>query len=186
MSAASILADVRLNEPRFLELLDKLIGESEFLQNSPPQGLIPKEDLAIKHVLDILTPLSTEKGGPLVIERVTFVEGRGNLIIKYPGTGDSCCSFVGSHMDVVPADKANWERDPFHLHQEGDKLYGRGTTDCLGHVAMLTDLLATFATTRYYAIPCCLVGASFIVCLCLYKCIGLLGQRLSKNRNHIV
>ena len=143
-----ILSAIRLNEPRFLELLEKLIGESEKLQNSPAQGLIPKEDLAIKHILDVLTPFSTENGGPLIIERVTFVEGRGNLLIKYPGTGDGVCSFIGSHMDVVPATASTWEMDPFHLIQEGDRLYGRGTTDCLGHVALLTDLLATLGTDR--------------------------------------
>lgn len=30
--------------------------------------------------------------------------------------------------------------DPFTLSIEGDKLRGRGTTDCLGHVALLTEL----------------------------------------------
>lgn len=148
MSVSEILDNIRLDDARFLSLLEKLIGESEFLQNSPSQGLIPKEDLAIKHIMDVLSPFSTERGGPLVIEKVTFVEGRGNLIIKYPGTGHGVCSFVGSHMDVVPADRSNWERDPFQLYQDGDKLYGRGTTDCLGHVALLTDFLATLATTR--------------------------------------
>lgn len=38
-------------------------------------------------------------------------------------------------MDVVPANPENWERDPFKLTVEGDKLYGRGTTDCLSHVS---------------------------------------------------
>jgi acetylornithine deacetylase len=37
-------------------------------------------------------------------------------------------------MDVVPADPQNWERDPFTLEYDeaSDKLFGRGTTDCLG------------------------------------------------------
>jgi hypothetical protein len=34
--------------------------------------------------------------------------------------------FVGSHMDVVPANPESWERDPFKITIEGDKLYGRG------------------------------------------------------------
>ena len=33
-------------------------------------------------------------------------------------------AFVGSHLDVVPADPETWERDPFKLTVEGDKLYG--------------------------------------------------------------
>ena len=70
------------------------------------------------------------------------------MIIKYPGTTDKICSFVGSHLDVVPANPASWERNPFVLTVEGDTLYGRGTTDCLGHVALLTDLLCTLAENK--------------------------------------
>jgi acetylornithine deacetylase len=51
-------------------------------------------------------------------------------------------------MDVVPADPSTWARDPFKLTREGDKLYGRGTTDCLGHVALITDLLAELGTKK--------------------------------------
>ena len=39
---------------------------------------------------------------------------------------------AGSHLDVVMADASKWSRNPFELSIEGDKLYGRGTTDCLG------------------------------------------------------
>ncbi len=129
-----------------MALLEKLIGEAEHLQNSPPQGLIPKEDLASDHVLEVLKPYTTSEGGVLEVERVHFVDGRGNVIIRYPGTvPGKVCSFVGSHLDVVPANPTSWERNPFKLTVEGDMLYGRGTTDCLGHVALLTDLLCTLA-----------------------------------------
>lgn len=125
-------------------------------------GLIPREDLAGDHVLAVLSPFSKENGGPLEIEvriiecnmitcsqRITFVEGRGNIIVRYPGTASATTSFVGSHMDVVPADPAGWDRNPFKLEIDGDLLYGRGTTDCLGHVALLTDFFATLAQERY-------------------------------------
>lgn len=138
-----------MNEERFLGLLSNLIGESEFLQNSPQQGLNPKEDLAVAHIMTVLKPYLKENGGVLEVEKVTFVEGRGNLIIKYPGTHPTkICSFVGSHMDVVPATSASWDRNPFKLIREDDLLYGRGTTDCLGHVAMLTDLMATLGEKK--------------------------------------
>lgn len=148
MSAFESLKSVQLNEPRFLELLEKLIGESKKLQNNPEQGLIPREDCASDHVLEFLSPYTQENGGVLKVERVSFVEGRGNVIVTYPGTTDKICSFVGSHLDVVPAIAADWERDPFKLSVEGDMLYGRGTTDCLGHVAVTCDLLATLAENR--------------------------------------
>ena len=96
-----------------------------------------------------MKPLSKEQGGVLDVERVSFVEGRGNVIVKYPGTNpNKVCSFVGSHLDVVPANPEGWDRNPFKLEIDGDNLYGRGTTDCLGHVAMLTDFMATLAEKK--------------------------------------
>lgn len=148
ISASDAILSYEMNESRFIGLLEKLISESRHLQNSPAQGLIPREDLASNHIIEFLAPYSKENGGVLEIERVSFVEGRGNLIIKYPGTTDAICSFVGSHLDVVPANPVGWSRDPFTLERDGDMLYGRGTTDCLGHVAMISDFLATLGQQR--------------------------------------
>lgn len=139
-----------LDNGKFIDLLTKLISESEFLQNNPPR-LVPQEDRVSDHVMALLSPYTKENGGPLEIWRVTFVPGRGNLFIKYDVTGNpnaKTVSFVGSHMDVVPADPSTWDRNPFELQQEGDKLYGRGTTDCLGHVAMLALLFQQLAEKR--------------------------------------
>lgn len=139
---------VEMNEPRFMDLLTKLISVNRHLQNNPSMGLVPQEDLASDFLLAALEPHMKKNGGVLEVERVTFVEGRGNVIIKYPGTTSEICSFVGSHMDVVPADAKGWDRDPFTLTVEGNLLYGRGTTDCLGHVCMLTDLMITLAEQK--------------------------------------
>lgn len=37
-------------------------------------------------------------------------------------------SFIGSHLDVVPADPSLWDRPPFKLVREGDTLWGRGVS----------------------------------------------------------
>ena len=63
------------------------------------------------------------------------------------GAGGTC-SFVGSHLDVVPANPETWEVDPFKLTVDGDKLFGRGTTDCLGHVAMIVRSAPTISLLR--------------------------------------
>eukprot|EP01133_Synstelium_polycarpum_P019701 gene19701-23594_t len=141
------VSSIELNEPRFLALLTKLIGEAETLQNKPPE-LIPVEDNAGRHVLEALKPFTVENGGCLKVQHIAFHEGRGNILVQYPGTTEKCISFVGSHLDVVPAVAENWERNPFKLIIEGDRLYGRGTTDCLGHVALLTDLFIELATSK--------------------------------------
>ncbi|XP_073283607.1 acetylornithine deacetylase [Primulina huaijiensis] len=131
-----------LNKDSFVTLLGKLIGESKYVQNNPPE-LIPEEDRIVRHVLDVLRPFSTANGGgPLVLNHVTYKPNRGNLIVEYPGTQPGkILSFVGMHMDVVTANPSDWDFDPFSLSIEGDKLRGRGTTDCLGHVALVTELM---------------------------------------------
>ena len=43
-------------------------------------------------------------------------------------------------QDVVTANPETWSFDPFKLTRDGDKLQGRGVTDCLGHVALMTEL----------------------------------------------
>ncbi|BBN18864.1 hypothetical protein MPTK1_8g06150 [Marchantia polymorpha subsp. ruderalis] len=143
-----ILEEMRMDENKFVTLLGNLIGEAKYLQNNPPD-LIPKEDRAVQHVLHILEPFSVENGGPLKINHKSYVEGRGNLIVEYPGTVDKkIVSFVGSHMDVVTANPNDWKFDPFSLTRDGDKLQGRGTTDCLGHVALITELFRQLAEKR--------------------------------------
>ncbi|GLU05423.1 hypothetical protein SLE2022_225250 [Rubroshorea leprosula] len=138
-----------LDKDSFVSLLTKLIGESVFVQNNPPE-LIPVEDKVVKHVLDVLLPYSTTTGGgPLIVNHVSYFPGRGNLIVEYPGTEPgTILSFVGMHMDVVTANPNDWEFDPFSLGIDGDKLRGRGTTDCLGHVALVTELMKKLGETK--------------------------------------
>lgn len=42
---------------------------------------------------------------------------------------------LSGHMDVVPAQEPQWSADPFRLRMEGDKLFGRGTSDMKGFLA---------------------------------------------------
>jgi acetylornithine deacetylase len=42
-----------------------------------------------------LEPYSKANGGTLVVEHISYLEGRGNLIITYPGTTDKTVTFIG-------------------------------------------------------------------------------------------
>ena len=122
-------------------------------QPSPciPSNLqVPEEGKIVPHLLEVLSPYSKENGGPLVIEELVYKDNRPNLKIKFQGTDPDagCTGLIGSHMDVVPANPESWDRDPFTLSVEGDKLYGRGTTDCLGHVGMITLLFKALAERK--------------------------------------
>ncbi|ABF85949.1 peptidase homolog, M20 family [Myxococcus xanthus DK 1622] len=140
-----------LREDRFLDVLRRLIALTPKLQNNPGAGLVPEERLAAQVVLDTLAP-HIESG----FIQAESVAGPGQasrpcLVLTVPGEGEGAIGFVGAHFDVVPADQKTegWERSPFELWEgPGGVLYGRGVTDCLGHVAVLTDLLAQLAERK--------------------------------------
>jgi acetylornithine deacetylase/succinyl-diaminopimelate desuccinylase-like protein len=136
-------------ESRFVERLRQLISHTPALQNAPHVGLVPREVLASQVVEDALAPL--QASGFLSYERIAgpLAPERPSLLVKIPGTEASSgsVSFVGAHFDVVTANREaeGWARDPFSLTVEDGVLYGRGTTDCLGHVALLTELCVALA-----------------------------------------
>ena len=59
---------------------------------------------------------------------------RANLFATI-GPADRPGYILSGHMDVVPAREAGWSADPFVLRAEGERLYGRGTSDMKGFLA---------------------------------------------------
>jgi len=51
---------------------------------------------------------------------------------------------LSGHTDVVPANSAGWSRDPFILHKENDRLYGRGAVDMKGFLAIALAMAPLF------------------------------------------
>ena len=56
-----------------------------------------------------------------------FGEGAGGVLLS-------------AHTDVVPVEGQAWSRDPFRLHEENGRLYGRGTTDMKGFIGCVLAL----------------------------------------------
>ncbi|MBB2973096.1 acetylornithine deacetylase [Mesorhizobium sp. RMAD-H1] len=69
---------------------------------------------------------------------VTVLRGpegdRSNLFVTI-GPREVPGYILSGHMDVVSASEPAWTADPFVLRREGDRLYGRGTTDMKGFLA---------------------------------------------------
>ncbi|RIY02625.1 acetylornithine deacetylase [Aureimonas flava] len=59
---------------------------------------------------------------------------RANLFATI-GPADVPGIVLSGHTDVVPAGEEGWRSDPFVLRAEGERLYGRGTTDMKGFLA---------------------------------------------------
>ncbi|KAK7201533.1 glutamamyl carboxypeptidase [Novymonas esmeraldas] len=51
---------------------------------------------------------------------------------------------LSGHVDVVPVDGQKWDSDPFVLTERDGKLYGRGTADMKGFIAVCLTLTPTF------------------------------------------
>jgi len=70
--------------------------------------------------------------------QVTVLPGpegdRSNLFATI-GPADVPGYILSGHMDVVPAGEPQWKSDPFTLRRDGERLYGRGTTDMKGFLA---------------------------------------------------
>lgn len=73
-------------------------------------------------------------------------EDKANLFATLPaanGRKDGGLILSG-HTDVVPVDGQKWDTDPFQLTKSGDKVYGRGTTDMKGFLAVVLALVPRF------------------------------------------
>ena len=74
-------------------------------------------------------------GFPAADVRVLVPAGKpakGNLVVRYKGRGGPNAPrpiLLLAHVDVVAANRADWPRDPFVLHEENGFFLGRGTAD---------------------------------------------------------
>lgn len=64
------------------------------------------------------------------------------LYARFPGSGGGKPLVLSTHMDVVTANPADWQRDPFRLVEHDGFLYGRGSVDAKFELAMLVTTLA--------------------------------------------
>jgi acetylornithine deacetylase/succinyl-diaminopimelate desuccinylase-like protein len=83
-------------------------------------------------------------GFPAADVRVLVPAGKptkGNLVVRYrgrpsTGAGQGKPILLLAHLDVVAANRADWPRDPFVLHEQDGYFYGRGTADDKAMAAM--------------------------------------------------
>lgn len=67
------------------------------------------------------------------------------MAVHYPGSDTTLKPIlVSGHMDVVAANPADWQRDPFKLVEENGYLYGRGVADMKSGVVTLIETFMRF------------------------------------------
>ena len=93
-----------------------------------------------------LAGLFRKAGFPEADVHVLPLASTAGLMVRYRGDGaQRGALLLLAHMDVVPARRSEWERDPFTLNEEGGFFFGRGTADNKSGVALIT---ATFLRLR--------------------------------------
>ena len=104
------------------------------IDTSGPPGDVTK-------AADLLQGILEKEGIP--VQRYESGPGRAIILARLKGTGSAKPLMLLHHMDVVPADRARWSRDPFGAEIAEGKLWGRGTFDMKGPgVAQLYAFIA--------------------------------------------
>lgn len=92
-------------------------------------GVVPPEDI------QVVVP----SGAP----------AKGNLVARYRGSGERRPLLLLAHLDVVEANREDWQRDPFRLVEENGYFYARGAFDDKAMAAIFVANLARFRAEGY-------------------------------------
>jgi len=73
-------------------------------------------------------------------------EDKANLFATIPAANGSMTGglILSGHTDVVPVDGQHWDSDPFQALEREGKLFGRGTCDMKGFIAVALSLVPVF------------------------------------------
>jgi len=81
----------------------------------------------------------------VVSHRVANGDGRKANLYATIGPAVAGGVALSGHTDVVPVDGQDWASDPFTLTRRGDRLYGRGTCDMKGFIALALAIVPEVA-----------------------------------------
>ncbi len=117
-----------INKKRLIDLTKKLIA----INSENPPGKEEKIANFIKARM--------RQAGIKDIKTYCFAPARPNVIGILKAKNSQGSLLLSPHMDTVPAGK-NWTADPFHPIIKGNKLFGRGATDCKGNLAVCLEVV---------------------------------------------
>jgi acetylornithine deacetylase len=123
-------------EKKIISLLSRLV-QINSVNSTLSKG--PGEQELANHVRHYLQQLD------LPAEIQTVAPGRSNVVAVIPGSDRDRSLLLNSHLDTVGVENMP---DPFTLKREDDKLFGRGTYDMKGSIAVMLMLAGYFVERR--------------------------------------
>jgi acetylornithine deacetylase/succinyl-diaminopimelate desuccinylase-like protein len=110
------------------EIFEHIVG----IESSVGNGNVPA-------VAQYLAQRFLAGGFPAADVRILPLGETASLVVRYRGSGRGGRPIdLIAHMDVVTANRADWQRDPFRLIEENGYFFGRGTADVKQEVALIT------------------------------------------------
>jgi acetylornithine deacetylase/succinyl-diaminopimelate desuccinylase-like protein len=105
-------------------------------------GSGPGERAAAEYVMGQLAEVGLEA------ELLESAAGRANVVLRLKGEDSSRPGLaVHGHLDVVPANAADWQVDPFGAEERDGCIWGRGAVDMKDMDAMILAAVRGFART---------------------------------------
>ncbi len=91
--------------------------------------------------------------------KVDYEPGKKTNLYATIGPGGPGGIVLSGHTDVVPVDGQDWASDPFKLDERDGRLYGRGTCDMKGFIAVALAMAPEFKaadlkTPIHFALSC--------------------------------
>jgi acetylornithine deacetylase/succinyl-diaminopimelate desuccinylase-like protein len=126
------------------EIFEHIVG----IESSVGKGNVPA-------VANYLAGLFLAGGFPAADVHVLPLGETASLVVRYRGSGRRGNGRGGrpidfiAHMDVVTANRADWQRDPFRLIEKDGYFFGRGTSDVKQEVALLTTTFLALKARGY-------------------------------------
>jgi len=112
-----------INWPHYQDMAVDLMQQYLRVNTSNPPGNELEAAKFLKKVFD-------QNG--IENEIFEYKPGRANIIARLKGNGSKRPIILLSHMDVVTAEPASWDVDPFSGVIKNDLIYGRGALDMKG------------------------------------------------------
>jgi acetylornithine deacetylase (ArgE) len=117
--------------PSLLDMLARLI------EIPSVSSVVPADDLGNRAVVEQLAEWLAGLGFATEIQDIPGQPNKANLIATL-GRGDGGLVLAG-HTDTVPYDHGRWRSDPFKLTERDGRLYGLGTSDMKGFMALVVE-----------------------------------------------
>lgn len=133
-----VAKEIENQEESTLTLLSELVSAQTVTGNEKPgQEIIIEQFKSLGLETDVWKPDSDSlRNHDGYFETSSFesqrYEGRPNVAAHFQGSGSGPTLTLSGHIDVVDVTESEWEREPWELTREDNRVFGRGSADMKG------------------------------------------------------